>query len=122
MSRLPGVEQYECSPDIVRRYIDGCLDIQRTVQERMQAAKLPVKELDLHRKTFTKTHFLYTPGIDWALRLEHDFTPVSRREWLRSFDMTREIRGLDRLTDDQLDLLEQHYGEEVADAVANTAA
>lgn len=107
MPRLPGVDQYECAADVVRRYIDGCVEIQRSVALKEQARRLPVKELGKHRKAFTESHNLYTPGVDHAIKLLHGFSARSRREWLRAFDTAREILQLDALADEQMDILDE---------------
>ena len=108
MPRLPGVDQYECTPEVVQRYIDACLEYKGQVKEKQDAAKLPVKLLNGHRKQYTKAHSLYTPGVDLAIKLFSEFKSRSRREFLRAFDMAREVLDLDNLPDDeQLDMLDQ---------------
>lgn len=122
MSRLPFIEQPVCEPDIVGSYIDDRAEIKSEVRERHAAKKLADGQLNELRKRYAKERGLFTPGIDFALKLKEEFTPDSAREWLRGFDVAREVVGLDEALGAQPDLLEnlerEDAGRELAEAVA----
>ena len=121
MSRLPFIEAPVCEPTIVSSYIDDRADIKQCVHERQSAAKLEVTRLNDLRKKYAKERGLFTPGVDFVLKLKEEFTPESAREFLRGFDVARDVVKLDELLGVQTDLLEnierEGAGKQLAEAV-----
>ena len=122
MSRLPLIENPVCEPEVVGSYISDRAEIKSEVKERHAAKKLADGQLNELRKRYAKDRGLFTPGIDFALKLKEEFTPESAREWLRGFDVARDVVGLDELLGGQPDLLEnlerEDAGKQLAEAVA----
>lgn len=122
MSRLPFPEEPVCVPEIVGAYVEDRQEIKREAKERHAAKKLADKQLNMLRKKYAKERGLFTPGVDFALRLKEEFTADSAREFLRGFDVARDVIKLDELLGVQPDLLEnielENAGKELANAVA----
>ena len=120
MSRLPVIDNYQIEPETVGSYISDRADIKQRVCEVQSAAKLEVTRLNDLRKKYAKERGLFTPGVDFILKLREEFSPDSAREWLRGFDVAREVVGLDELLGVQTDLLEnierEDAGRESAEA------
>lgn len=122
MSRLPFIEEPVCEPTIVRSYVEDRAEIKREVKERHAAKKLADRQLNDLRKRYAKERGLFSPGIDFALKLKEEFNVDSAREWLRGFDVAREVVGLDEALGVQSDLMEnlerEDAGKQLAEAVA----
>ena len=122
MSRLPFIEEPKCETATVVSYIDDRAEIKREVKERHAAKKLADRQLNDLRKRYAKERGLFSPGIDFALKLKEEFNEDSAREWLRGFDVAREVVGLDEFLGVQSDLLEslarEDAGKQLAEAVA----
>lgn len=122
MSRLPVIEEPVCEPVLVGSYISDRAEIKQCVHERQSAAKVEVKRLNDLRKRYAKERGLFTPGVDFVLKLQEEFTQESAREWLRGFDVARDVIKLDEALGVQTDLIEnlerETAGRELAEAVA----
>lgn len=122
MSRLPFIEDPTCEPEIVGSYVEDRQEIKREAKERHAAKKLADQQLNTLRKKYAKERGLFTPGVDFALKLKEEFTQDSAREFLRGFDVARDVIKLDEFLGVQADLLEQFEredaGKQLAEAVA----
>ena len=122
MPRLPTIENPKCERDHVSSYISDRQDIKRQVAERHAAKKLADAQLNDLRKRYAKERGLFTPGVDFALKLLEDFTPESAREWLRGFDVAREITKIDQRLGEQSEMFDDHDREVRANDIAEAVA
>ena len=118
MPRLPTIENPKCERDHVSSYISDRQDIKRQVAERHAAKKLADAQLNNLRKRYAKQRGLFTPGVDFALKLK----PESAREWLRGFDVAREITKIDQKLGEQSEMFDDHDREVRANDIAEAVA
>jgi len=122
MPRLPNIETPRCESDDVASYISDREEIKRQVAERHAAKKLADAELNGLRKRYAKERGLFTPGVDFILNLLEEFKPESAREWLRGFDVAREVTRIDERLGEQGEMFQQHDREVRADDLAEAVA
>ena len=122
MPRLPKIESPRCEHDAVSSYISDRQEIKRQVAERHAAKKLADAELNDLRKRYAKERELFTPGVDFILKLLEEFKPESAREWLRGFDVAREVTEIDQKLGQQGEMFDEHGKEVMANGLAEAAA
>ena len=97
-------------------------ELEQKVEESGIARRAAVAQLNRLRTRYAKERNLFSPGIEFVLKLLEDFNPESAREWLRGFDAAREVTEIGEPLNRQGELFGQERKEEMAGGLAEAAA
>ena len=118
MARLPNVDDYELSDDLVREFAEGYESRRAQLRAQKEALKQPKDALKEYRNAFVAKRKLYTPPVEFALELKNGKSPDKLHEWMRGFRVACRVLGLDS----QGDLFPDHVDKKEAAQIANAAA
>jgi hypothetical protein len=121
MARLPVRETYECEPALVGSYIGDRRVILDDITPEEEEAGVKKERLNALRNRYVRDFGLFTPGVDFLLKLLEDYSTKSAREFLRSFDAARAETGIDTELAHRVARLKPH-GREVANDLAVATA